>query len=172
MFANSTNETTAGNAPYIPVPVVFQFAYLSIGTTIASLSLVTIRILWICRKLTNQIRLMSMHMTFANLLYGLTMICNFVYGNAIGIRCPVVLKVIPIAFAIYNVFLAASGLDRLPLTPLFIEIQTMAKTGGTRVFSLCLYISGASVWIYRICRWTVLLIKSQCSTIRDWYVLF
>ena len=139
MLGNVTNETS-GDDPYIPVPVVFQYAYLSIGITIASLSLVTIRILWICKKLTNQIRLMSIHMTFANLLYGLTMICNFVYGNALRLSCPVVLKVIPIAFAIYNVFLAASGLDRLLSLLFSLKYRLWQNKRNTRIFIVSLYL--------------------------------
>ena len=146
MVINATDETILGNSTRSAVPYAFQYAYLALGIIITLLSLATIRKLWICKKLTNQIRLMSMHMTISNLLYGITMICNFIYGKTTSrYRCPAVLKVIPIAFVIYNVFLTVSGFDRLLSLKFSLKYRLWQNTRNTRIFIASLYIFGMCV---------------------------
>ena len=142
MMDNFTNDRTSKYAKGLQVPITFQYAHLASGIIITALSILTIHILWKCRKLTNQIRLMSMHMTVANLLYGITKIVNFVYGKVIRNRCPVVLKMIPIAFVIYNVFLAAAGMDRLLSLQFSLKYKLWQSERKTRIFIVVLYLLG------------------------------
>ena len=145
MMDNFTNDRTAKYAKGLQVPITFQYAHLASGIIITALSILTIHILWKCRKLTNQIRLMSMHMTVANLLYGITKILNFIYGKVIRNRCPVVLKLIPIAFVIYNIFLAAAGMDRLLSLQFSLKYKLWQSERKTRIFIAVLYLLGFCV---------------------------
>ena len=110
---NVTNWFKDSNAMVQFVPTAYRNAYCCLGVLITISSFLTICTLYKCRKLTNQIRLMSMHLTFANLIYGITVVGNFLYFKASGKICSLTVKVIPMSFIIYNIFLTATGVDRL-----------------------------------------------------------
>ena len=112
---NEDNSTTEqdDNEQGSPVSSAFMYAYFGLGLLIVTASLVTIYTLWKCRKITSQIRLMSLHMTVGNLIYGIALVCSSVYFIVTGSVCTSILKLLPVAFIIFNLFLTAAGVDRL-----------------------------------------------------------
>ena len=84
-----------------------------LGLVLTTVSALTIHILRKCRKLTNQIRLMSMHLTVGSLMYGISMVCNGTYYIINGSSCRSLVKLLPLAMTTFSVFLTAAGIDRL-----------------------------------------------------------
>ena len=100
-------------APALFLPRPFLYAYLCLGLFICVLCIVTICTLWKCRKLAAKIRLLSINLTVANLIYGLTLLSNFAHYKATGFICRSFLKFLPLTLLLHKLFLTAAGVDRL-----------------------------------------------------------
>ena len=74
-------------APALFLPRPYLYAYFCLGLFICILCIVTICTLWKCRKLAAKIRLLSINLTVANLIYGLTLLGNFAHYKATGFIC-------------------------------------------------------------------------------------
>ena len=106
MNINVTGGPNNDNDGAPAVSSVFVYCFFLLGFCITTLSLITICTLRECRKLTMQIRLMSMHLTVANLVHGLTMISSAIYYFIHGRFCTFILKLLPVPFVVFNVFQA------------------------------------------------------------------
>ena len=144
---NSTNSTSGyENNHYPEVTQVtlrrFAISAFVMGLLITSLSAFTIFILRKCRKLSAQIRLMSIHMTVANLVYGLSAACSLFYFVVTGSMCSSLFKLPTVAFVIFYIFLSAVGLDRLLSLKYSIKYRLWNHKIKVHVVIICLYIIG------------------------------
>ena len=81
----------------------------------------------------NQSDSANVHLTFANLIYGMTDVDNFLYFKAIGKICSLTIKVIPMSLVIYNIFLTAASLGRYCTCTYFSGIHILVKLALNQV---------------------------------------
>ena len=151
MNINITEGPSGDNDGEPSTSNVFVYSAFLLGFSITTLSLITICTLRECRKLTMQIRLMSMHLTIANLAYGLTMLCSASYYFIHGRLCTFILKLLPVSYVVFNVFLTAAGVDRLLSLKYSIRYMLWNKKRYVHVLTACLYGLGLCI---NIPNWT------------------
>ena len=105
---NSTNNTQKVS----DISKLSLFGTLS-GLLICSAGIFTICILFKCRKLTAQIRLMSIHVTFSNVIFGSVYLSSNLYRSLTGTTCNALSQAIPLPLVLFKLFLTVAGLDRL-----------------------------------------------------------
>ena len=144
-YKNNTNASYGVNE--VSNVIGIEVAYLAClqGMLIIVLSAVTIGILYKCRKLTTQIRLMAIHMTTTNLVYGLVIFSASVYRIVAGTLCSTLMELLPLTFIIYNIFLTASGLDRLLSLIYSIKYTLWTRKRNMHALTVCLYIAGICI---------------------------
>ena len=141
---NSTNGYENNHYPEVTQVTLRRFAISAfvMGLLITSLSTFTICILRKCRKLSAQIRLMSIHMTVANLVYGLSAACSLFYFVVNGSMCSSLFKLPSVAFVIFYIFLSAVGLDRLLSLKYSIKYRLWNNKWKAHILIVCLYTIG------------------------------
>ena len=151
MSLNNTNKSIISNKtdvsqdyyeePFV-VSLLLSYFVVALGLLIIALSLLTIHTLYKCRKLTAQIRIMSIHMTVANLSHGAVLLSASVYRIINGSYCNSLMKLLPITFCLFNMFLTAAGMDRLLSLIYSIQYTMWTKRQNAYVFIGLLYIIG------------------------------
>ena len=163
MNINTTEGSNEENYGEAYVSNLFVYFGFLLGFCITSLSLITICILRECRKLTMQIRLMSMHLTVANLGYGLTLLCTAIYYIIHGTLCSFILKLLPVSFVIFNIFLTASGVDRILSLKYTIRYTLWNKKQNIHLLTVCLYALGVCI---NLPNWTA---EFACNGVEDMF---
>ena len=115
---------------------------ICLGILICGVSILTICILLKCSKLTRQIRLMAIHMTTANLVFGILFLVGRIYELFNGSSCGAIDYATALPFVLFNIFLTASGFDRLFSLLYSIKYTLWTKKQNSSCFIASLYFVG------------------------------
>ena len=144
ILKNNTHDSQPGR-----ILVVFYWAILvgafPTGLLLTAVSILTTHILRKCRKLTFQIRLMSMHLTIGSLLYGISMVCNSAYYIINGSACRSLIKLLPLALTTFSLFLTAAGIDPLLSLKLSIKYTFWNKRRNAYILVTSLYLIAIAI---------------------------
>lgn len=108
---NGTNDLVQGDRDSIPL--FFQKLTAVLGILICATSIITIVVLFRCRKIVEQIRITSIQLCVANFGYGLTLVVNVAIIFINGKPNAAILKLVPCFCVLYFLFLTFTGIDRL-----------------------------------------------------------
>ena len=144
VFENNTQDSQPER-----ISVVFHWTIrvgaFTTGLLLTAVSILTIHILRKCRKLTTQIRLMSMHLTIGSLLYGISMVCNGTYYIVNGSACRALIKLLPLALTTFSLFLTAAGIDRLLSLKLSFKYTFWNKRRNAYILVTSLYVIAITI---------------------------
>ena len=144
----SANITNTSHVLFEQVTVVSkELSYLMCTAALLRvvICLLTMHILLKCRKLTTQIRLMSLHMTFTNLIIGLWLFYLLVTNIFKGSLCGSIVKLLPIPYVTFDIFLTVAGLDRLLSIIYSIKYTLWTKLHNLKILVASLYIIGIGI---------------------------
>ena len=117
----------------------FLFFVLLAAFLTLILSAAAFSILWRCKKLTFQIRFLSMNLMLINMVFGLTVMCVVAVMLFIGEFCAFLQRILPFIFITYQLIVSVIGVDRMMSLKFSIRYTFWHRKRNAYILTVFLY---------------------------------